>query len=220
MPSLDSRTQQWKRVLKECRIGPASQIEAAREFTRGYPDRSEGWMVLADALVTLGRHREATSALERAERLAGPTRRREMFEQWGHLNLAKGDLRRAESWYRKALKTKPSTRGHVFVGVTLARQGLLAKAEVQQRQAIRLATHNEPVEEAHYNLALLLRSGGKYDQARQHLQMALSMDSKYQLARLALRDIENVLTTTGQANIRMQPTRRVSRGGARLIRRR
>lgn len=187
MSDLKSR---WRRLLRAWSVGPASLIEHARQFTARYPDRFEGWIVLADAFWNFASYREAQSALRTAERLIPAKLKYQMCEQWGLLYKEKNDLRRAENWFRKGLKAKPSTRRHIFLGSVLAKQGRLAEAKAQYRAAIRRATDGEPVDEAHFNLALILRAEGKYKQAVQHLKKALSIDSNYNLAREALRDVQ------------------------------
>jgi tetratricopeptide (TPR) repeat protein len=193
MPRTVTQSQRWKRLLRQWQIGPASRLEAAREYTTDYPDESGGWIALADALWSLARYSEARGALQRAERLHPQKSRHQIWEQWGHFYRDKFDLRRAEWWYRKRLRAKPSTRAHIFLGAILARQGRLEEAKVQQLKAIRRATPDEPTDEAHLNVALLLRAQGQYEQAREHLLTALSIDPRYSDARTTLRDVEQVL---------------------------
>jgi tetratricopeptide (TPR) repeat protein len=57
---------------------------------------------------------------------------------------------------------------------------------LQHRATIRRASHDDPVDEAHFNLALVLRAEGKYAEAEKQLQRALSIDPKYALAREVL----------------------------------
>lgn len=202
MPSTGTQSRKWKRLLRQWQIGPASRLEAAREFTTDYPDQFGGWIALADALWSLARYSEARKALQRAERLTPRKLRYRIWEQWGHFYRDKFDLRRAESWYRKTLRAKPSTRAHIFLGAILARQGRLEEAKVQQLRAIRRAGANEPMDEAHLNLALLFRAEEQYEQAREHLLAALSIDPRYSIARTELRDVEQALrsrTTTNRA---------------------
>ena len=180
---------QWRALMKAWRVGVASQLEHARRYTADHPKRFEGWVALADAMWSMARYREARAALERADRLVSPKVRYRVCAQWGHFYKQKGDLKSATRWYRKAIAAKPSTGRHVFLGAVLARQGSYAEAKAQYRAAIRLASDEDPIDEAHYNLALVLRAEEKYGEAARQLQHALSIDPDYKLAKEILKDV-------------------------------
>jgi tetratricopeptide (TPR) repeat protein len=129
-----------------------------------------------------------------------------LCQQWGLLYRERNDLRSAEKWFRRGVRTKPTTSGHTFLGAVLARQGRFAQAKTQYRLAIRRSTPDDLADEAHYNLALVLRAEGNYKQAVPHLRKALTIDPRYRIAREALRDVQRV--TRALANKRMEPSRR------------
>jgi tetratricopeptide (TPR) repeat protein len=196
----------WARLLREWEIGPACQVTHARQYTVDYPDQFCGWLALADGLASLARYSEATAALRRGGRLMPSKFKHRLFQQWGLLHRERNDLRSAEKWFRRGVRAKPTTSGHVFLGAVLARQGRFTEAKAQYRLAIRRATPDDLADEAHYNLALVLRAEGNYKQAVPHLRKALAIDPRYRIAREALRDVQRV--TRSLANKRMEPSRR------------
>jgi tetratricopeptide (TPR) repeat protein len=111
--SLSSKTR-WEQLLREWEIGPACQVIHARHYTIDYPDQFCGWLALADGLVSLARYREAMAALRRGGRLMPRRLQHRLCQQWGLLYRERNDLRRAETWFRRAVKAKPTTSGHLF----------------------------------------------------------------------------------------------------------
>jgi tetratricopeptide (TPR) repeat protein len=181
--------QEWKLLLGSWNVGPAAQLEHARRYTALYPQKFEGWIAKADALWMLTRFKEAKAALRVAQRLIPEDRRAELWEQWGYLYRRMNDFKRAEKAFRRAVQERPSTRRYILLGATLARQGKLAAAERQHRAAIREATPREPIDEAHLNLALLLRANERYEEAITSLRTALRISPHYEEASEVLRDV-------------------------------
>ena len=193
--------------------GPACQVEMANQYTSAFPDLADGWFVLADGLAGVARYREAQDALRRASRLIGTDQRWFMAVQWGHLYREKHDLKSAERWYRKAVAARPSTSTHIFLGATLAKQGRFADAKRHHLRAIRLATDSrrDAPDEAHYNLALILRSHRRYREAAGHLIKALELAPRYRVAREALQDVRSAMRFRGLANNEVQGEARLER---------
>jgi tetratricopeptide (TPR) repeat protein len=103
----------------------------------------------------------------------------------------RGNLRAAERWYSQAAKLKPTTLTLVFLGGVLAKQGRYRDSKRCHRRAIRLATHNP--DEAYLNLGLILRAERKYERAIECFERAIQLDPKYETAKIARRDIREVL---------------------------
>jgi len=190
---------EWNQLLKSWDYGSASQLEHARRYTVSFPSDYAGWIALADALWSLARYMEAKAALRTAERLVPPKSRYRAWEQWGHMYREMNDLRRAEKWYRKALRAHRSARGHILLGATLARQGRRKQAERQHRAAIKAGTPGEPIDEAHVNLALMRRASEDYSDAAKHLREALKIDSSNEDARAVLRDVTRAMRLAGKS---------------------
>src|SRR5262249_30511513 len=82
----------------------------------------------------------------------------------------------------------------IFLGAFLAQAGRLREAEVVRRRATRCKVGF--VDEAFFNLGLVLRALERYAEARDCFQRALKLDPKYKKVRRELADIERVLKLT------------------------
>ncbi len=170
----------------------ACLLHYARIYAKHYPEDHYGWAVMGDALTDLGQYAEADTVLKNALRLAPEYHIGAVCGLIGHLHREKGDLNRAEKWYRRTVKEdKPNTLNLVILGGCLAKQGNLAEAKQCYRKAIRLASH--PIDEALFNLGLLLRAESRYQQAANCFRQTIEVDPKYSPAKHALKDLEKVL---------------------------
>jgi tetratricopeptide (TPR) repeat protein len=110
----------------------------------------------------------------------------------GNLFRDRGDFVVAEEWYRKAIDHSPDdAQGHIYLGTMLAGLGRLDDAEQVHRKAI--ACKAGCIDEAYYNLGLVLRARERYAEALECFDRALSIDPQYKVARLAKRDVQNAM---------------------------
>jgi tetratricopeptide (TPR) repeat protein len=171
----------------------------------------------------LTRFKEAQAALRVAQRLIPKDRRAEIWEQSEYLYRRMNDFVRAEKAFRRAVQERPSTRRYILLGAALARQGKLAAAERQHRAAIREATPGEPIDEAHLNLALVLRANERYEEAITSLRRALRISLRYEEASEVLRDVRRAKVLK-VANNPLRPSNRTRKravpAAARAARRR
>lgn len=165
----------------------ACQIHIARLYTQKYPKDMYGWVVLADALATISSYDEAILALRRAKRLSPKDKLEFIFDQIGHFYMEKGDHRRAESWYRKAVGAKETGENLIYLGACLGKQGKRREAKQCYRRAIKMGS--EVIEEAYFNLGVNLRAEDKFDEALECFERAIEIDPKYALAKKARKDI-------------------------------
>ena len=178
-----------KRGLSSC------SIELASRLIRDFPDRGRAWFEFALATYPLARYVDAISALRRGLRLCPRSKRYIVHAQFGHLYRQKGEFRRAEAWYRKALAGNPHEASwHIFLGALLAVSGRLKEAEAAHREATRC--REGCIDEAYLNLGMVLRARGRYEEARSCFRKALKITPTYKEARLHLRDMEQVLILT------------------------
>jgi tetratricopeptide (TPR) repeat protein len=141
----------------------------------------------------MARYAEARAALRKAGQLVPSPLKHGVYAQWGHFYTEKNDLKRAETWYRRALAAKRDTRHYIFLGAVLAKQGRLAQAAGAHRSAIKCATPGQAVDEALLNLGLIYRSERQYRLATVCFKRALKIDPGYSLATEALRDVRKVV---------------------------
>lgn len=164
----------------------------ARAYAKHYPEDYFGWAVLGDALTDIGQYPEASVVLKNALRLAPENRAGTVCVLMGHLYREKCDLARSELWYRRAIeKDGPNTLNLVMLGGCLAKQGKFQEARQCHRKAIRMATN--PIDEALFNLGLVLRAESRYRQAADCFRRAIEIDPKFAPAKRALKDVEKAL---------------------------
>jgi len=178
----------WARIVRAWHGDtPGCHLELASRYTRKYPDNVAGWVALADVLARFALYEEASQALRRAHRLMPLQERSKIYIQWGHFYNKKCDLKQAERWYRRALRSRPTTETLIFLGAILAKQGRFLAAKRCHCAAIRLAT--DPPDEAYYNLGLILRAERKYHQALECFERAIKIHPKYLIAKHARKDV-------------------------------
>jgi tetratricopeptide (TPR) repeat protein len=97
------------------------------------------------------------------------------------------DWEAAIGHYRDALALKPDySKGHLNLGVDLARTGRIDEAMEHLREAERL---DPGYSRAPYNRGTLLDDLGRWDEARQAYARAVELEPRYLLARLALAEM-------------------------------
>ena len=171
---------------------PAYCLELARRYTSTYPENWPGWFVLSNALWDLGRYRDARSALVQAFRATPIEHRHYAFAQAGHWRSAMGEHTRAARWFRRAVRASGFKKYHVLVGAAFAKAGRLEEAEAWHRRAI--AESEGPIDEAYYNLGLILRANERYMDALRALDQALELDPGYELADVAREDVVKAIS--------------------------
>lgn len=170
-------------------------IELAKRFVSDYPEFGPGWLCYGASLYQVARYKEALVALRRAARLCPPESLHLVESHFGHLYQQKGNSRRAEHWFRRAIATAPArASAYIYLGALLARQGRLPAAEALHRKATQC--EGDPIDEALFNLGLILRAQERYPEALVCFQKAFKIDPKYKLAQKALQDIERTMKLT------------------------
>jgi tetratricopeptide (TPR) repeat protein len=190
----DSLKQSQLRALKEAwqagKVAPV--IELARLFVKNYPKSAFGWFVYGNVLLDIAHYDDAKKALAKSIKYCSLNNIDRPYVSMGHLYRAKGNNRKAEKWYRKALEIRPKDQCNlVFIGAILARQGKFSEAKKFHRKAVKV--DNSEADEAYYNLGLILRAEEKYTKARKAFKKAIKLDPKYREAKNALKDVNEVL---------------------------
>ncbi len=174
---------------------PGSTVCYAKKYLSDYPDHGVAWLLLGIALVELGRYEEAQQAISKAIRMCPRDKRQIPLAHMGHLFKAAGDYDRAAAWFRRAILADPvDAKYHIYLGGTLAEQGRLRQAEKVHRKGIECS--DGPIEEAHFNLGLILRSLERFEEAADCFREAIRRDPRYREAKTALRDVEQCIRLT------------------------
>ena len=166
-------------------LGREGKADEAREHfaaaVRLDPAFGEGQNNLANALAAGGAFADAIPHYRAAIQLEP-----ESVEP--HVGLGAALLRvnrpqDAVAHYREALRLDPKlAEAHNGLGGALALEGKGEAAMAEYQQALQL----KPLPSAHLNIALLLMKKGDAEEARRHLETALSIDPAYEPARQAL----------------------------------
>jgi tetratricopeptide (TPR) repeat protein len=111
----------------------------------------------------------------------------------GKLYQRKGNLRKAAFWYQKASESNPEEASYlIYLGTSFYRLGKISEAE----QILRKATNCKEgyIDEAFYNLGIVLGSRKKYQEALFCFEKAIEIDPKYALAKAAMKDVTQALS--------------------------
>lgn len=163
----------------------ATRRDLALEYTSHCPRDASAWASLGSALIDLGLYSKARVALRRLEKLGRNENPYLVCVSWGGYYNAMGDSKRAERWYRKAVRTAPAAL--VFLGGVLARQGRLADAKRCHRQATRAPDDDRLArDEAYCNLGLIFRAERRYRvalEAQADVRTALKVEAPQEHAK-------------------------------------
>jgi tetratricopeptide (TPR) repeat protein len=170
---------------------PACQIYLAEIFTQRFPSDAFGWIILADGLTHISSFNGAHNALCSALRRSSREHRDLVYSKAGNYYREKGDLVRAERWYRKAVEIAPSQENLVFLGACLAKQGRYAESRYYHEKAA--IANPEEADEALFNLGLLCRAESRFVEALRYFEKAIEIDSDYEDAKVARDDIHQLL---------------------------
>lgn len=103
-----------------------------------------------------------------------------------------GDMKRAQRWIEEAIEQDEGEGSYwVTYGEILAKRGKVKQARNAHLAAIEAATSD--VDEAYFNLALLLRADRRYAEALTEVNKALKIDPNYAEAHALRQDLEAVL---------------------------
>lgn len=173
-------------------------IELGKQFLKDYPAHVPALLIYGIALRKLARYEEARRAIQRVIKLIPKERLHLPYTEMGLLYRDKGDLEKAAHWFRKSIDACPSNAGYrIFLGGVLARKGRLKEAEKCHRQATKCSTG--AIDEAYFNLGLVLRAQERYQEAMACFKKALEMDPHYKDVKMEMKDLEQVINLKGLA---------------------
>ncbi|MDI1241367.1 MAG: tetratricopeptide repeat protein [bacterium] len=190
-------------------VTPACHVYLAQEFATAYPKDFFGWIALADGLMNISAFESASKALIRARRLAPKEHLSWCYLKSGKLYREKGDHRRAERWYRKAVSSSESQESSVFLGACLAKQGRFSEALLIHGKAA--SFDPEKADEALFNLGLIHRAEANFVVALSYFEQAIAIDPEYADAKTARDDIHKLLKIRSSVVRNKRPSRGVRR---------
>ncbi len=178
-------------------MATAVQVARARLAVDPQDIRAQVWLVRS--LLDLSRFAEAQGLLEQL--LSTMENRSTALKSWmAELYEKQGDLANAEEWHQQAVESSRQNAGPwVLWGATLARAGQLREAEEKFRQGTDCA--EGAVDEAWYNLGLVLRANERYQAAAECFERALTLDPGYTESAIALEDVRRASRGSGLTGI-------------------
>lgn len=148
---------------------------------------------LARLYAQAGRDREAISEYELA--IQAHPRDASLYNDLGYFQYDRGNFAEAERALRKALEIEPENkRAWMNLGLAIGQQGRTRESLTAFEQAVKPA-------EARCNLAFVLGTQGKFDQARDLYREALQLDPGLKLARNALARLDQQVAARPAANL-------------------
>src|ERR1700684_2975732 len=130
MPRENSK-KQWQAIKKvDQQDMVCCTLELAKRYLADYPRHGSVWLCYAKSLYAVARYKEAIAALRQALRYCPPDKVHFVQDHFGHLYKQKGQFRRAEAWFRRAIASCPSdATSYIYLGGLLAQEGRLSEAE-------------------------------------------------------------------------------------------
>ena len=179
--------------LADDRGQTAVVVELCKKHLQQFPKHGIAWLYFGMAQCDLARYAAAEKSIRRAITLCPEKALPIAYSRLGHLFQAKGDLKQAEFWYRKAVKRKPQDATyHIFLASNAFKCGFLKKSAAIYNRALKCS--EGCLEEACFNLGGILLGQRKYSEAIKCYEEALKIDPKYKIAKTRLDDARLALS--------------------------
>jgi len=108
-----------------------------------------------------------------------------VYRELGHLYESWGRLELALAQFEKVVAARPEhASGHIYAGGVLARLGRFDEAMASHTKATQCPEGQ--IDEAYFNLGLVLRAQERFDEAKTCLERALEIDPSYAEAHFEL----------------------------------
>ncbi|MBK9152899.1 MAG: tetratricopeptide repeat protein [Chloracidobacterium sp.] len=169
----------------------ATVIELCKRSIRHVGRSWRVWSIYSDALSAIGRPADAHKAMDKAISLIDPSNE---FLAWlrckkGHIHREAGDYRSAIDQYLAAHRENSNEATFlIFAGSMFFRLGQHKRAIRTLEKATKCG--EGAIDEAYYNLGVVLLSRSKYVEARDSFRSALRLDPNYAEAKKALADVQ------------------------------
>ncbi|MEM9535611.1 MAG: tetratricopeptide repeat protein [Cyanobacteria bacterium P01_E01_bin.45] len=158
------------------------KIVLIKKYLEKNPDGTARiWAMYARSLIGMGRYEDASSALERAEKMAFENQIQWIVSQRGTLELRRGNIEAAKSYWMSAHQINPKEASYlIFAASAECQLGHLQQAEALARRATKCT--DGCVDEAWYNLGGYLAAQEQYEEALECYRKATSIDPEYEIA--------------------------------------
>lgn len=189
------RKQKYRKIEKAFAQGNQSVvIELSEKHIKEFPNDFAVWYFYARCLSNSSRYKEAKywySKLIRKLEKSKPSLLSSPYCGLGDLYKRKGNFRKAIEWYKKASEIEPDEASYlIFFGVLHYRLGEFNEAETVLSQATK--RKEGCIDEAFYNLAIVMASQKRYREALSNFQKAIEIDPNYELALNWIKDFKSL----------------------------
>ncbi|MDR0716298.1 MAG: tetratricopeptide repeat protein [Azoarcus sp.] len=157
------------------------------------PEHGHAWTLLGDALLGIGRAKEALPALMTAFEKAPEESKGHIASRIARLLEEHVSPRRAKKWHKAATDRCGAREGWpwVFRGANLAVLGEFSRAIACYEKAVEINRSCDK-DEAWLNMGYCYRAIGEYDNAILCFQQALTIDPENEKAGMALRALQEM----------------------------
>ena len=178
--------------LADDRGQTAVVVELCKKHLRKFPKDGIAWLYFGIAQTELAQYRTAEKAIRRAIVLCPERALPVAYSRMGHLLQAKGELKRAAIWYRKAVKQKPKDATyHIFLASNAFKWGSHKQSKAHYYRALECSEGS--LDEAYFNLGGIFLGERNYPEAIKNYEAALKIDPKYKIAKQRLDDAKLAL---------------------------
>ncbi|MDR1229145.1 MAG: tetratricopeptide repeat protein [Azoarcus sp.] len=177
-------------------LGQYLELQPEHNFNQKH---RHGWMLFGDALLGIGRAKEALPILMTAFEKAPEQSRGHVASRIARLLEAHISPRQAKKWHKAATDFCGSREGWpwVFRGANYAALGEFKKAITCYETAIKIDRACDQAE-AWLNMGYCYRALREYDNALFCFRQTLTADSKNRAAKVALRALKEMRATLGE----------------------
>lgn len=197
---MKTENQRFRDICKAKTSGLVSTvIELCEAYLKDFPQSNPVgvWNFYADALSDSSSYKKArywySKTINELEKLNSKTVRH-AYCGLGKMFERKGNYKNAIIWFKKATDIDSEDATYlIFTGVCYYRLGKINEAQELLRKAT--LCKEGCIDEAFYNLGVILGSQRNYQEALICFEKALSIDPKYTLANLGIKDMNQILNT-------------------------
>ncbi len=169
----------------------ATTVKLADEYLAEHPDSIKALLDKGHALTKMARYEEALPVFESAIEKLGDQSPDAIYGEIGNLYRDQGNFAKAIEYYQRQIDADPEdVTGRIFLGTLQYQQGAFEAAQETLRLGLTSAVGC--VEELRYALGCVLRSMGKFEEAKAEFEFVLRIAPGDALAKNALKDLQGV----------------------------
>jgi tetratricopeptide (TPR) repeat protein len=176
-------------------------IEILKYYLTHRPDDGKAWMCYADCLRLVGRYQDAMDAFYNCLEFAPEEKKPGIYARIGFLCTFFRSPLEAENWYKLGAINKNCNEGWVWLlrGINLSKLGRYGEA----LDCLEKASRFEDVDQSEIclNRGIIMRTLGKYNDAKNAFNDAIIHDNEYDEAKKCIEGLKGIDQTINQWRI-------------------